>query len=94
MLAAAWDSTIFRAAAHIIAQVAAGEGREVYAFTSPGDCTAQAFARSLGVVWGGAQPNRRPLSSTPRSFSRRSALSCPGAVPVCQVGPLYVRAFT
>ena len=39
----------FGAAAHIIAQVAVAEGREVYAFTSPGDAGAQRFARSLGA---------------------------------------------
>jgi alcohol dehydrogenase, propanol-preferring len=43
----------FGAAAHIIAQVAAHEGRDVYAFTSPGDLAAQKFARSLGAVWAG-----------------------------------------
>src|SRR5205807_1526915 len=41
----------FGAAAHIIAQVAVHEGREVYAFTSPGDADAQRFARGLGACW-------------------------------------------
>ena len=44
----------FGAAAHILIQVARHEGREVYAFTRPGDEEAQAFARSLGAVWAGA----------------------------------------
>lgn len=44
----------FGAAAHILAQVCAWQGREVYAFTSPGDVQAQAFARSLGAVWAGS----------------------------------------
>jgi len=43
----------FGAAAHIVAQVARFEGREVHAFTRPGDATAQAFARRLGAVWAG-----------------------------------------
>ena len=43
----------FGAAAHIVAQVARAQGREVYAFTRPGDQAAQDFARSLGVVWAG-----------------------------------------
>jgi len=43
----------FGAAAHIIAQVARYEGREVYAFTRPGDTKGQQFARSLGAVWAG-----------------------------------------
>jgi len=43
----------FGAAAHIIAQVARHQGREVYAFTRPGDHKAQAFARELGAEWAG-----------------------------------------
>jgi propanol-preferring alcohol dehydrogenase len=43
----------FGAAAHIIAQVAIAQGREVLAFVRPGDAAAKAFARSLGVVWAG-----------------------------------------
>jgi propanol-preferring alcohol dehydrogenase len=43
----------FGAAAHIVAQVARAQGREVYAFTRPGDSKAQAFASSLGAVWAG-----------------------------------------
>ncbi|MGE0233363.1 MAG: zinc-dependent alcohol dehydrogenase family protein [Flavobacteriaceae bacterium] len=44
----------FGAAAHIISQVAIAEGREIYAFTSPGDKQAQEFARSLGCTWAGS----------------------------------------
>jgi propanol-preferring alcohol dehydrogenase len=43
----------FGAAAHIIAQVARHQGREIYAFTRPGDRAAQDFARELGAVWAG-----------------------------------------
>jgi propanol-preferring alcohol dehydrogenase len=43
----------FGAAAHIIAQVARYEGREIFAFTRSGDHTAQEFARSLGAKWAG-----------------------------------------
>jgi alcohol dehydrogenase, propanol-preferring len=41
----------FGAAAHIIAQVACHQGREVYAFARPGDEKGKAFARQLGAVW-------------------------------------------
>jgi propanol-preferring alcohol dehydrogenase len=44
----------FGAAAHIVAQVARHEGREVFAFTRPGDAEGAAFARSLGAAWAGA----------------------------------------
>jgi propanol-preferring alcohol dehydrogenase len=43
----------FGAAAHIVARVAHHQGREVYAFTRPGDAAAQAFARAQGVLWAG-----------------------------------------
>lgn len=43
----------FGAAAHIIAQVAVYQGRDVYAFTKTGDAKAQQFARELGAVWAG-----------------------------------------
>ncbi|TSA50306.1 MAG: zinc-binding alcohol dehydrogenase family protein [Nitrosomonadales bacterium] len=43
----------FGAAAHIIAQVARWQGREVFAFTKPGDTEGQHFARELGAVWAG-----------------------------------------
>jgi alcohol dehydrogenase, propanol-preferring len=43
----------FGAAAHIVCQVARWQGREVLAFTRPGDTAAQAFARRLGAGWAG-----------------------------------------
>ena len=50
----------FGAAAHIIAQVARWQGREVFAFTSPGDTQAQDFARELGAVWAGGSDQTEP----------------------------------
>jgi propanol-preferring alcohol dehydrogenase len=50
----------FGAAAHIIAQVALWEGREVFAFTSPGDVRTQAFARELGAAWAGGSDEMPP----------------------------------
>jgi propanol-preferring alcohol dehydrogenase len=52
----------FGAAAHIMAQIARHQGREVYAFTRPGDATAQAFARSLGAVWAGGSDAAAPVA--------------------------------
>jgi propanol-preferring alcohol dehydrogenase len=50
----------FGAAAHIVSQVARYQGREVYAFTRPGDSQAQAFARELGAVWAGDSASPAP----------------------------------
>jgi propanol-preferring alcohol dehydrogenase len=49
----------FGASAHILCQVAAHQGRRVFAFTRPGDEDGQAFARELGAEWAG------PSDATP-----------------------------
>jgi len=43
----------FGAAAHVLIQVANYFGKEVYAFTRPGDQRSQQFAQELGAVWVG-----------------------------------------
>jgi alcohol dehydrogenase, propanol-preferring len=50
----------FGAAAHIIAQLARHDGREMFAFTRPGDTTAQSFARDLGAIWAGGSDEDAP----------------------------------
>jgi len=50
----------FGAAAHILAQVAAWQGRTVFAFTRDGDSDGQAFARELGCAWAGASGEAPP----------------------------------
>jgi propanol-preferring alcohol dehydrogenase len=52
----------FGAAAHLLIQLARHEGKEVYAFTRPGDAAGQAFARSLGAVWSGGSDESPPNS--------------------------------
>jgi propanol-preferring alcohol dehydrogenase len=51
----------FGAAAHIVAQLARTQGREVYAFTKPGDTEGQKFALSLGAVWAGDSTEPPPV---------------------------------
>jgi propanol-preferring alcohol dehydrogenase len=50
----------FGAAAHILIQVARHQGRQIYAFTRPGDTSAQEFARKLGAVWAGGSDQAPP----------------------------------
>jgi propanol-preferring alcohol dehydrogenase len=50
----------FGAAAHIIAQVAVNDGRDVYAFTKEDDEKGRAFARRLGAVWAGPSTEAPP----------------------------------
>ena len=69
----------FGAAAHIIAQVAKHQGKEVYALTRPGDSAAQQFALGLGAAWAGdsTQAPPKPLDA---------------ALIFAPVGPLVVAA--
>ena len=65
-LLAAGDSRVigiygFGAAAHIITQVCRWQGREVLAFTRPGDVQAQEFARQLGAAWAGGSDESPPI---------------------------------
>jgi len=81
----------FGAAAHILVQVAAHEGREASVFTRPGDEGRQQFARSLGAVWAGGSGEAPPepldaaIIFAPVGSLVPEALShvVPGGVVVC-----------
>lgn len=51
----------FGAAAHIVAQLAVAEGREVFAFTKPGDRAAQELAQRVGASWAGGADEAPPV---------------------------------
>jgi propanol-preferring alcohol dehydrogenase len=50
----------FGNAAHLTAQIAIYEGRELFAFTRPGDNATQQAARELGAVWAGGSDEIPP----------------------------------
>ena len=52
----------FGAAAHVITPVAISQGKNIFAFTSPGDDKRQSFARSLGATWAGSSEDLPPES--------------------------------
>jgi propanol-preferring alcohol dehydrogenase len=52
----------FGAAAHLVAQAALYQGRDIYAFTRPGDHQGQAFAREIGAVWAGGSDEAPPVA--------------------------------
>jgi propanol-preferring alcohol dehydrogenase len=80
----------FGAAAHIVAQVARYQGREVFAFTRPGDTAAQDFARSLGAVWAGSSDEAPPeLLDAALIFAPAGAL-VPAALRVLRKGGTVV----
>ena len=69
----------FGASAHILCQVAAHQGRRVFAFTRPGDEDGQAFARKLGAEWAGGSDRAPPEEID-------------GAIVFAPVGPLMTTA--
>jgi len=69
----------FGAAAHVLAQVARHDGRDVYALTRPGDTAKQDFAGRLGAVWAGDSTERPPEPLD-------------AAILFAPVGPLVVEA--
>jgi propanol-preferring alcohol dehydrogenase len=81
----------FGSAAHMIAQVAAFQGRSVFAFTRPGDIRTQDFARTLGATYAGDsdQPPPEPLDAAiifaPAGPLVPQALKAiaPGGIVVC-----------
>lgn len=51
----------FGASAHIVAQIAKFQGRELFAFVRPGDIAARAFALQLGAAWAGDSTAEPPV---------------------------------
>ncbi len=82
----------FGAAAHIIAQVARYEGREVYALTRPGDSAGQAFARKLGAVWAGASTARPPVELDAAIIFAPVGALVPAALEAVRPGGVVVCA--
>jgi alcohol dehydrogenase, propanol-preferring len=50
----------FGNAAHLIAQIALHQGRELFVFTRPGDKATQQFAKERGAVWAGGSDEMPP----------------------------------
>ena len=82
----------FGAAAHIIAQVAVWQGREVFAFTRAGDAAAQAFARELGAVWAGASDDAPPAELDAAIIFAPVGALLPAALKVTAPGGTVVCA--
>ena len=82
----------FGAAAHIVAQLARYEGREVYAFVRPGDAGAKAFARSLGAVWAGDSDEGPPVELDAAILYAPVGALVPAALRVVRPGGRVVCA--
>ena len=82
----------FGAAAHLLAQVALAQGREVYAFTRPGDLRTQRFALSLGVVWAGDSDADAPVPLDAAIIFAPLGALVPAALAACAKGGTVVCA--
>jgi alcohol dehydrogenase, propanol-preferring len=82
----------FGAAAHLIAQVAVWQGREVYAFTKPGDVEGQAFARALGCAWAGDSDAPPPCPVDAALIFAPVGALVPAALRVTRKGGIVVCA--
>jgi propanol-preferring alcohol dehydrogenase len=82
----------FGAAAHIICQVARWQGRDVFAFTKPGDVTGQTFARALGAVWTGGSDEAPPVPLDVAIIFAPAGQLVPAALRAVRKGGRFVCA--
>jgi len=82
----------FGAAAHLIAQVARFQGRELFAFTRPGDTAAQDFARQLGCAWAGGSDDAPPAPLDAALIFAPAGALVPAALRVTVPGGTVVCA--
>jgi propanol-preferring alcohol dehydrogenase len=82
----------FGAAAHIVAQVARIERREVYAFTRPGDLASQRFARALGACWAGDSTQAPPQALDAAIIFAPAGNLVPSALALLEPGGSVVCA--
>jgi len=82
----------FGAAAHIIAQVARHQGKEIFSFTRPGDTRSQQFARSLGAVWAGDSTATPPTALDAAIIFAPSGALVPQALAATRKGGSVVCA--
>jgi propanol-preferring alcohol dehydrogenase len=76
----------------MICQLAVHEGREVYAFTRPGDERGQDFARSLGAVWAGGSDEPPPDELDAALVFASAGALVPAALKVLAPGGTVVCA--
>ncbi len=82
----------FGAAAHILAQVARQQGREIYAFTRSVDRPAQEFARGLGAVWVGGSDEASPIKLDAAIIFAPVGALVPAALKAVRKGGVVVCA--
>jgi propanol-preferring alcohol dehydrogenase len=76
----------------MICQVAVHQGREVYAFTRPGDERTQEFAKSLGATWAGGTDEVAPVQLDAAIIFAPAGELVPGALKLLAPGGTVVCA--
>lgn len=82
----------FGAAAHILCQLAAAQGQEVFAFTRPGDRDGHAFARELGAAWAGGSDEQPPAALDAALIFAPAGELVPAALAATRKGGVIVCA--
>jgi propanol-preferring alcohol dehydrogenase len=82
----------FGSAAHLVAQIARHEGREVYAFTRRGDRAGQEFARAQGATWAGAGDEKPPAPLDAALLFAPAGELVPAALAAVRKGGVVVCA--
>lgn len=82
----------FGASAHLLAQVARAEGRNVFAFSRPGDLESQQFAGKLGAAWAGGSDERPPEALDAAIIFAAVGALVPAALAVTRKGGRVVCA--
>jgi propanol-preferring alcohol dehydrogenase len=82
----------FGAAAHLVAQIAVHQGRQVFAFTREGDREGQEFARGLGAAWAGASTEAPPEPLEAAIIFAPSGALIPAALQAVEKGGTVVCA--
>jgi alcohol dehydrogenase, propanol-preferring len=82
----------FGDSAHIICQVAAYQGREVFAFTRPGDEETQRFALELGATWAGDTDGGSEVSEPADDITPQPLDAAIIFAPVGALVPVALRA--
>jgi alcohol dehydrogenase, propanol-preferring len=80
----------FGTAAHIITQIAAFQGKNVYAFTRPGNSKARDFAFRCGAVWAGGSDEPPPQELDAALVFAPVGGLVPAALTACAKGGVVV----
>src|SRR3989475_8679662 len=80
----------FGNAAHLIAQIALYEGRDLFVFTRPGDTATQQAAKKLGAVWAGGSDEIPPEKLDAATVFASVGPPVPPAPPALAKGGIVV----